>query len=225
MMDNSWIRELFPQHVENFSDDILNKVRSVIVKNTEIDNFGIGFTFRESDIDTDFVYSFMEALEISVKPNLKELVDRSLFTGKQGSVLVIGIPGPNIKGIDEMQMWINGDNVSMKTYFGVTNDDPNLRLTNVRFRYKPSEDRLLTRKEYYATAQSRTEFFNKVYELTSHNTGKLVYQQKCLHEFGSPSYFTDFDNLLEHLPAEQFKFQSYKRRDSAQTYLYITKKS
>ena len=225
MMDNSYIRELFPQHVENFSDEILSKVRSVIVKNTEVNNFGIGFTFRESDIDIAFVYSFMEALQIPIKPNLKELVDRSIFTGKPGSVLVIGIPGPNIKGIDEMQMWISGDNISMKTHFGVKNEDYDLRLTNVRFVYKPSEDKLVSRKEYYATKQSRTEFFNRVYQLTSHNTGKLVYEQKCLHEFGSPSYFKDFDNLLEKLPPEQFKFQSYKRRDSEQTYLYITKKA
>jgi len=219
-MHSTYLRKIYPDLVKGLEDSFIDAAKSVIIKNTKDHLYGIGFIFRESDIDQNLVRSFFKTQGARDTANLKSLVEMSTLTDSTRTVTVLGIPCSEIDK-DRIWMWVS-ENEVVNDKFGVNkNEDPNLKLAQIRVDYSISKDRFIGYKEYRHHRDDRTLYTNTTYALDEDGKKRVVHTQTCFHDYDGASKFNDVDNILEKIHTDTFKFQSYTRSDGNSSGLYV----
>lgn len=219
-MHSTYLRKIYPNLVKGLEDSFIDAAKSVIIKNTKDRLYGIGFIFRESDIDQNTVRSFFELQGAHNTNNLKRLTEMSTLTDSTRTALILGIPSSEIDR-DRIWMWVS-ENEAVNDKFGVSkNDDPNLKLSEIRVDYSISKDRFIGYKEYRHHRDDRTLYTNTTYAIDEDEKKRVVHTQTCFHDYAGVSKFNDVDNIIEKISTDTFKFQSYKRSDGNSSGLYV----
>jgi hypothetical protein len=219
-MHSKYLRKIYPDLVRGLEDSFVDAAKSVIIKNTKDRLYGIGFIFRESDIDQNFVRSFFKLQGAHDTDNLKSLIEMSTLTDSTRTAVVLGIPSDVINK-DRIWIWVS-ENEAVNDKFDVNkNEDPNLKLSEIRIDYSISKDRFIGYKEYRHHRDDRTLYTNTTYALDEDGKKRVVHTQTCFHDYYGVSKFNDVDNVIKKIPADTFKFQSYKRSDGNSSGLYV----
>lgn len=223
-MHSTYLRKIYPDLVKQLDDNFMNTANGVIIKNAKDHLLGVGFIFRESKIDENFIRSFFMAYGARDTDNLKNMIEMAILpenAKRRRAVVVFGIPCHKIHK-DRIWMWVS-ENDAVNNKFGVNkNEDPNLRLAEIRIDYSISEDRFIGYKEY--RQHEYDVYTNTTYSLDEEEKKQVVHTQTCFHDYEGASKFIDVDNILERIPADTFKFQSYARSDGNTNGLYIATK-
>lgn len=219
-MHSTYLRKIYPDLVKRLDDGFIDAAKSVIIKNAKDSLYGIGFIFRESDIDQGVIKTFFELQGARDTANLKSLIEMSTLTDSTRTAVVLGIPCNEIDK-DRIWMWVS-ENKAVNDKFGVNkNEDPNLKLSEIRVDYSISKDRFIGFKEYRHHRDDRTLYTNTTYALDKNEKKRVVHTQTCFHDYDGVSKFDDVDNIVERIPADIFKFQSYTRSDGNSSGLYV----
>jgi hypothetical protein len=225
-MYSTFLRKIYPDMVKHLDDNFMDMANSVIIKNTKDSLYGIGLIFRESKIDQNLLRSFFRSYTAHETNNIKSLIEMSILpeNAKRGrAVVVLGIPYREIHK-DRIWLWVS-ENDAVNNKFNVNkNEDPNLRLAEIRIDYNISEDRFIGYKEYRQHKDDVALYTNTTYSLDEEEKKQVVHTQTCFHDYEGASKFIDVDNILERIPADTFKFQSYARSDGNTNGLYVETK-
>jgi hypothetical protein len=224
-MHSTYLREIYPDVVKNLDDNFINRAKSVLIKNTDTEFVGIGFIFRESDIDTNFVKEYLTRLNIPITKTLEELIEISVSSDSTLTSVVLGVPNPLKKeDNDRVWIWLNGfGNDIIREKFKISSEiDPNLELAQVRIDYRISTDTFIGHKEYYGHIDKKDTYTNYTFWLDENNEQvKLAHEQNCFHDYRGASMFSDLDGIIEKIPSDLFKFQSFSRSSNTNCGLYI----
>jgi hypothetical protein len=219
-MHSKYLRKIYPDLVRGLEDSFIDAAKSVIIKNTKDRLRGIGFIFRESDIKQNDIGSFFKMQGARDTANLKSLIEMSTLTNSTRTVTVLGIPCNEIDK-DRIWVWVS-ENEAVNDKFSVNkNEDPNLRLAEIRIDYSISKDRFIGYKEYRHHRDDRTLYTNTTYALGEDGKKQVVHTQTCFHDYNDVSKFNDVDNVIKKIPTDTFKFQSYTRSDGNSSGLYV----
>ena len=219
-MHSKYLRKIYPNLVKGLNDSFMDAAKSVIIKNNKESLYGIGFIFRESDINQNDIRSFFELQGAQHTDNLKNLIEMSTLTDSTGTAVVLGIPNNEIDK-DRIWIWVS-ENEAVNDKFSVNkNKDPNLKLSEIRIDYSISKDRFIGYKEYHHHRDDRTLYTNTTYAIGDDGKKSIVHTQTCFHDYAGVSKFNDIDNIVQKIPTDTFKFQSYTRSDGNSSGLYV----
>ena len=219
-MHSTYLRKIYPDLLTKLNDSFINSAKSVIVKNNKDDLWGIGLIFRESDIDQNAIRSFFESQGAQHTDNLKNLIEMSTLTNSTRTAVVLGIPNNEIDK-DRIWIWVS-ENEAVNYKFDVNKDeDLNLKLSEIRIDYSISKDKFIGYKEYRHHRDDRTLYTNTTYAIGDDGKKSIVHTQTCFHDYKGVSKFNDIDSIVQKIPTDTFKYQSYTRSDGNSSGLYV----
>lgn len=224
-MHATYLKEYFPNLVENYSDDFLNAAKSTIIKNSPTENLGVGLIFLEKQINESHFREYIEGQNVFITENLEKLIENAFFTTQRPKEILFGLPSPagNKERGGKLWFWFPSDNLKIKNFFGGSENNEGLehRLEHIRIVYDIESDSFESRKEYCILPKKRDTYKNYTYTLDKNMKATLVNTQVCIHSYIDSTKANDVTGIVDKLDPNIYKFQSYRRSDNGNTGIYI----